>query len=453
MRADARAEGIRLAPWWRLGLVAGLALAGLGSVSALLRPFDVPGPVRPPAPEVISAPTVAEPAEGPHPAVVAPARLPAMRLSERLRRVVEVRRGDTLVALLQRAGMGRAEAHEVADRLAKGPFDPRGLRPGQALELELERRRGSVRLAGLSIPVDFAREVRLLRTDEGYAVREVALPVVRRPQLAAGTIEDSLYLAAQAQGVPAALVMELVRLLSWDVDFQRDIQPGDRFELLYEQEEQPERGERRLGDILFAALHLSGSTVAFYRFERADGRVDYYDPRGRSLRKSLLRTPVDGVRISSGFGMRLHPILGYTRMHKGVDFAAPSGTPVYAAGDGVIEFVGWRGAYGNYIRIRHNSRYETAYAHLSRFAEKIRRGARVRQGQVIGYVGNTGRSTGPHLHYEILVNGSHVNPLTVRQPSNEELAGRELEQFRKTVAAIDALRARLARAQLVASRE
>lgn len=450
MSRDASRPRSTFTGWRRAALAAALLLAG-GAALALLRPFDASGPGRPASP-ALPEPVVAAPADLPA-AMVPPARLPPRHLPARIHRVVEVARGDTLVTVLQRVGVGRAEAHEVATRLVRGPFDPRGLRPGQALELELEPVREGVRLAGLSIAVDFARELRLVRDGDDYALEQVELPVVRRPQLATGTVEDSLFLAATAQGVPAALVMELVRLLSWDVDFQRDLQPGDRFVILYEEEEQPDRGDRRPGGILYAALELSGQTLAFYRFEHADGRVEYYDRQGRSLRKSLLRTPVDGARISSRFGLRHHPILGFTKMHKGIDFAAPVGTPVYAAGDGVVEFAGRNGSYGNYVRIRHNGEYKTAYAHLSRFAKGIRRGVRVRQGQVIGYVGSTGRSTGPHLHYEILVGGRQVNPLSVRQPSSEKLAGAELERFRRTVAAIDALRERLARTSLVASRE
>ncbi len=391
-----------------------------------------------------------------------PARLPdldpalAPPREARLRpiaRRLEVSRGDTLMEMLVRAGIPRAEAHEAIRRLARR-FDPRDLKPGQALLVELlPAADGAVRLASLALDVDFARRLRLERTGEGFALEDVALPVVRRPRLATGVIEDSLYLAGKGRGVPDRVLMELVRLLSWDVDFQRDLQPGDRFELLWEELERADGGDRRVGEVLYGRLEVAGRTVAFYRFEREDGRVGYYGPDGRSLRKALLRTPVDGARISSRFGKRRHPILGYTRMHKGVDFAAPRGTPIYAAGDGVVTYAGRKGSFGVYARIRHNGRYVTAYAHMARLARGIRRGVRVRQGQVIGYVGSTGRSTGPHLHFEVLVNGRQVNPLKIRQPSSERLAGRELERFRRTMAAIDALRTRLARRPVIASRQ
>ena len=181
--------------------------------------------------------------------------------------------------------------------------------------------------------------------------------------------------------------------------------------------------------MLFAALTLSGQRRELTRFTPSSGKTDYFDQKGRSVRKTLMRTPIDGARLSSGFGMRRHPILGYSRMHRGVDFAAPKGTPIYAAGDGVVERAGRNGGYGKYIRLRHNGSYKTAYAHLSGYAKGVKRGRRVRQGQIIGYVGSTGQSTGPHLHYEVMVNGKQVNPRKIKLPSGEKLKGADLEAF------------------------
>lgn len=368
---------------------------------------------------------------------------------------VEVRRGDTLLSILLSAGVGTAEAHEAVSSLS-GMYDPRQLRPGQFLTLELERTRrgdGALRLAGLSFAVDPRRELALSRAgDGGFVARTVERELSAMPRIAAGTIEDSLYAAAVRQEVPQSTLAEAIRLLSWDVDFQRDIQPGDRFELLY-QELVTEDGESALGgDLLYVALELQGRIVEAFRFEE-DGQVSWYDREGRSLRKSLLRTPVDGARLSSRFGKRRHPILGYTRMHKGVDFAAPTGTPIYAAGDGVVVMAGRNGSYGNYVRIRHNREYQTAYAHMSRIARGIREGVRVRQGQVIGYVGSTGRSTGPHLHYEVLRAGRQVNPLEIAGTVAQRLEGEALKIFRRKVAEVDALRHRLTAERLVASRD
>ena len=387
----------------------------------------------------------------PSPAVTAaPMRLaPTTRISKQ----VEVRRGDTLLRILLRLGISRAQAHEAIASL-KGVYDPRRLRPGQYLTVELERLRSGdsdLRLASLSLAVDFEKKVQLARKDDGaFEAATLDAPLLRRPALASGTISGSLYKAASAAGVPQQTLGELVRLFSWDIDFQRDIQPGDRFAILYEEMLSADRRRRRGGDILYAAFELGGEQITAYRFVRADGSVGYYDRSGRSVRKSLLRTPVDGARLSSRFGKRRHPVLGYTRMHKGVDFAAPRGTPIYAAGDGTVVFAGRNRGYGNYVKIRHNGTYTTAYAHMNRIAEGIRRGKRVRQGQVIGYVGSTGLVTGPHLHYEVLRQGRQINPLKLKKLAAERLAGAEREAFLRKVAEIDALRHRLARQQLLA---
>jgi len=224
-------------------------------------------------------------------------------------------------------------------------------------------------------------------------------------------------------------VSAIVKLFSWDVDFQRDVQPGDHFAAIYDHMTDDAGNAAGLGVIAYAALELNGRVIKAYRFKRSDGSVDYYNEDGRPLRKWLLRTPVDGARLSSRFGARRHPILGYTRMHKGVDFAAASGTPIYAAGDGRVEVVGRNKGYGNYVRIRHNAEYSTAYGHMSRFAKGLRRGQMVKQGTIIGYVGATGLATGPHLHYEILQAGAQINPLSVKTIEQVQLAGADLRRF------------------------
>jgi len=257
----------------------------------------------------------------------------------------------------------------------------------------------------------------------------------------AGEIDSSLYLAGRKAGVPDAMLAELIRAFSWDVDFQRDVREGDGFEVMFEQAVDADGRAVHAGPMRFAALTLSGKRHAIYLHTTGDGDTDYFDERGKSARKALMRTPIDGARLSSGFGSRRHPILGYTKMHRGVDFAAPQGTPIYAAGNGTVVAAGPNGAYGNYIQIRHNGEYSTAYAHLRAFARGVGKGKRVAQGQIIGYVGTTGRSTGPHLHYEILVRGARTNPMKVRMPSGRALAGDELKKFEETR---DAVRARYA---------
>ena len=355
---------------------------------------------------------------------------------------VVVQRGDTLLQILLRSGIDRAEAHEVVGTLST-LYDPRRLRVGQAMAVEVERAGDALeapRLAALSLNLDFGNDLRVERDENGeFAARKVDRDLVQSVHAAHAVVDTSLYHTARRHAVPDEALVNLANIFSWDVDFQRDIHPGDSFELVYEQVESPD-GEVRGGDVLFASLRLRGRSVHAYRYEYADGRHGYYDADGRSLRKWLMRTPIDGARLSSGFGPRKHPILGYTRMHRGVDFAAPPGTPIYAAGDGVLDYVGRNGAYGNFIRIQHNNEFSTAYAHMSRFADGVTKGSRVRQGQVIAYVGSTGRSTGPHLHYEVLQNGVQINPMSIKPQTASRLTGAELQRFRGQIEMIDAKR-------------
>ncbi|MGZ8996890.1 MAG: M23 family metallopeptidase, partial [Rhodospirillales bacterium] len=262
--------------------------------------------------------------------------------------------------------------------------------------------------------------------------------------LAGGIISSSLFADAAASGAPDAVILEMIRAFSYDVDFQRDIHPGDRFSILFEQVSDRDGNVLASGDLLHARLVLAGKEHSLYRHVGADGEPGYYTRDGRSVRTSLLRTPVNGARLSSAFGMRRHPVLGFSRMHRGIDFAAPTGTPVYASGDGRVSFVGRNNGYGNYVRIDHDGGYATAYAHLSRFASGLKHNARVRQGQVIGHVGSTGVSTGPHLHYEIFVDGRQVNPLEVKAVGQARLTAGEMVRFAAAVAEVDGHHARLA---------
>jgi murein DD-endopeptidase MepM/ murein hydrolase activator NlpD len=369
---------------------------------------------------------------------------------------VIVRRGDTLSNILDRARIDAAEAHAVVQSL-RGVYDPRDLKVGQELLItaEDERDEGTPRrLVGLALDLDFEHQIQIRRGPDGsYSASKQERPHRRELVIRAGTIDDSLFLSADRAAVPRSITIDLIRLFSWDVDFQRDIRAGDGFEALFEEVSlEHDTSAVRGGDLLYAGLTLSGEVLDAFRFEPEDGEVEYFDRTGKSLRKFLLRTPVDGARLSSRFGMRRHPILGYSLMHKGIDFAAPKGTPIFAAGSGRVVAAGRNGGYGNYIRLRHSGEYSTAYAHLSRFAKGIRPGQRVRQGQVIGYIGTTGRSTGPHLHYEVLRNDKQTNPLDVKQPPNTQLAGADLERFSQEVARIDRLRAELTGDTQVASK-
>ena len=245
-------------------------------------------------------------------------------------------------------------------------------------------------------------------------------------------IEKNLYIDAQKNNLPTEIFIELVKLLSYSIDFQRDIKPFSKFELIYENLYDYKNSFIMPGDIIFSKVILEKKTfLEMFKFNLGKSEYDYFDAEGNSIRKKLMRTPIDGARLSSGFGNRRHPILGYNKMHKGVDFAAKRGTPILAAGDGIVERANKYGGYGNYIRIKHNSEYKTAYAHLFKFAKGIKKGKYVKQGSIIGYVGSSGRSTGPHLHYEIILNNRQVNPYKLKLPEGEKLNKKLLKEFAK----------------------
>ncbi len=348
-------------------------------------------------------------------------------------RIVKLGKGDTVAGILQNAGVSSAEAY-YAVKAMSAHYDPRQAKPGQEISLlfaPVSSPDTPLNLQKLELKLDPTKEVVVRKDGEQSFKAEVAEKKVEKQNYARyANIETSLYGSALRAGIPAPVVAELIRIYSWDVDFQRDIRRGDHIEVLYDTLETEDGDLARYGDITYARLHVGGRDLPVYRFETTDGRVDYFQPDGMSIRKALMKTPVDGARLSSGFGMRKHPVLGYNRMHKGVDFAAPVGTPIYAAGDGVIEKIERYGSYGNYIRIRHNSTLKTAYAHMHKFAKNMSRGKRVEQGQVIGYIGATGRVTGPHLHFEVLVDNQQVNPGRVDLPTGERLRGKELEKFK-----------------------
>ena len=244
-------------------------------------------------------------------------------------------------------------------------------------------------------------------------------------------ISNSLYADGINNNIPNQILIKLIQLFSFDLDFQRDIQKDTKVSISYEKIFVKNKSDYALGDIEYAKITIKNNTLEYFKFLTDDGFIDYFNRQGKNVKKSILKTPIDGARISSSFGMRKHPISGFNKMHKGVDFAAPIGTPVYAGGNGVIEMVGVNGGYGKYIRIRHNNEYKTAYAHLSAYRKGISKGVRVNQGEVIGYVGSTGRSTGPHLHYEIIYQNKKVNPLKLKLPSGKILKGDELARFKK----------------------
>jgi murein DD-endopeptidase MepM/ murein hydrolase activator NlpD len=359
----------------------------------------------------------------------------AMQKPEKPRfREVEIGKGETVAGVLQQAGLDGNEAHQAVKALGKY-FDVRKIQSGQKIDLHFRPdSQGEMSLAKMELQLDPIKQVNVVRAGAQDFVAELAeKELVARTHAKVAKIQTSLYGSAARAEIPQSVIAELIRIYSWNIDFQRDIQPGDKIEVLYDSNETVDGDYSRLGDVLYASLTIGGRQIPIYRFEMDNGRVDYFGPDGSSTRKTLMKTPIDGARISSGFGMRRHPVLGYTKMHKGMDFAAPTGTPIYAAGDGKIEYAGRFSSYGNYIKISHNSKLKTAYAHMSRFAKGIKVGTRVKQGQIIGYVGSTGRSTGPHLHYEVLVNNRQVNPKSINLPTGEQLSGKELKRFKSHV--------------------
>ena len=350
---------------------------------------------------------------------------------------LKVRRGDTFEKVLNRGGVPSPDT-AGAIRALKKIYDLRRLQPGTEIFLQLQppaAKKGAETLLSIDFIADGDVEISVLRNGpQSFAAKRFDRTLVPKVSYGRGVVRSSLYVAGKDAKIPAAILANLVGLYSFDVDFQRDVQPGDSFEVLYERLTDEAGEPVREGDIVVASMTLTGSTTTLYRFKTKTGFSDYFDENGQSAQKSLLRTPTDAARISSGFGRRKHPILGYNRMHRGIDFAAPPGTPVYAAGDGVIEKAGWAGAYGRYIRIRHNGNYKTAYAHLRRIAAGVKAGTRIKQRQVIGYIGASGRVTGPHLHYEVLFNGRHINPRKIRLAAGYKLKGKDLARFKAGVA-------------------
>ncbi len=318
-----------------------------------------------------------------------------------------LKNGEGLGKLLRRAGYEATDVAAAVDAVS-------GRASLRALPVGLDVR---VTPGGFAFTTRNGRDIFAIDDpEEGWVAFSAIRPVERYLSFAQGVINDSIYRAAADSNIPDDALAEYVRIMGFSVDFQREIRSGDAFELLM----------------------LSGSQLGFYRFDHDGSRVGWYDRNGNSAARTLIRTPISGARLSSSYGMRKHPISGYNRMHKGVDFAAPTGTPIIAAGSGVVTKSGWLGSYGRYIRIRHNSTYDTAYAHMSRIARGITPGRRVEQGQIIGYVGSSGRSTGPHLHYEILVNNRKVNPLTVSLPTGEKIPAELLADFRSQVELVEA---------------
>lgn len=339
---------------------------------------------------------------------------------------LEVANGDTLIDMLIGQKVPSAEAHNVVAAL-KPEFNPRSLRIGQKISLTLARHESlddSAAVKELAIKLPNLSTVELEREAEGkFAVAAIKETLVNTPTHAVGTVRSSLSQAAADAGINGGAYAEIVQAFSYDVDFQRDIHPGDKIAVLLDKKISKGGEVGGYDNVRYASLTLLGKKHEIFKY---DGT--WYDAKGNTVKKSLLRTPINAARITSGFGMRRHPILGYSKMHQGTDFGAATGTPIMAAGDGIVKVRGWQGGYGNFVLIQHNGTYATAYGHMSRFGN-IKQGGRVKQGQIIGYVGTTGRSTGPHLHYEVRANGRQVNPAAKQFNLASGLTGRQKANF------------------------
>jgi murein DD-endopeptidase MepM/ murein hydrolase activator NlpD len=348
--------------------------------------------------------------------------------------------GGTLIEALRKLGVSMQDSVAASGTLVE-LFDPRKFKAGQSFRVRLspsQEDAADLCLEGLEFSPETDRLISLQhRSHTEFAAAESAIEHAPDLALREGSIDTSLFEAAQAAEVPAPIVLETYRVLAHAIDFQRDLRSGDQFAVGYEIFDD---GSGRLheGRLVYAALGAGERNVRVFRYTTSDGFEGFFDQSGASIATSLLRTPVDGARLSSLYGKRDHPILNYTRMHRGLDFAAPRGTPVLAAGDGVVVRRERFGSFGNYVRIKHDTSYATAYAHLSGYARGLQRGERVRQGEVIGYVGATGLATGPNLHFEVLRDDRQVNPMALKLPPRKRRAGEELERFESAKAKLRA---------------
>ena len=346
------------------------------------------------------------------------------------KKIIKVVAGDSLQKILLKEKISKEEVNKIYQK-TKGIIDLTKIRQGQTITIVFRIKQNKPSISRITFQVDELSTAYIYyrnKTDD-YEVRLNQKNLERVNFLAKGIIVNSLFASAQKIDVDAEVIVEFARIFGFEIDFQRDIRKNDEFQIFYERFEDDEGENFKNGNILFAYLKNSGREIKLYRYKDSKNNIGYFTPDGKSIEKALMKTPINGARLSSGFGFRKHPILGYNKLHQGTDFAARRGTPVMASGSGTVERASWFGAYGKYVRIRHNSTYKTAYAHLSKFGRNIKAGRKVRQGQIIGYVGSTGRSTGPHLHYEVLVNNKRTNSQRLKLPSGKKLSKNEMENF------------------------
>ena len=336
-------------------------------------------------------------------------------------------KGESIYELLKKYKVSSQTINDILNAVIPY-YDLGQMKAGKKLEIIFDLNND---LNGISFNIDQITKLQIALIDNSFKVFFYKKPYKIKNNFSEIIISSNLYNDSEAFGLPRSIFFELVKILSFSLDFQRDIRKYTTFLVLYENLHDYKNNLITTGKILYSKVLLKNDSIEMYLFKSNDKEADFYDSAGKSIRKTLMKTPIDGARLSSGFGKRRHPILGYNKMHRGIDFAAKRGTPIYAAGDGIIERANFYGAYGRYIRIRHNSQYKTAYAHLSKFARDVKRNIKVKQGQVIGYVGTSGRSTGPHLHYEVIFNKKQINPLKLKMPELNTLNKNEMLDFNK----------------------
>ena len=350
----------------------------------------------------------------------------------------KIKSGETFDKILESYSIEKSEILKIKNSL-KDKVNLNKLNTKQIIQFNLDKTNNKI--SEFEYQTSNTQKIFLKRNIESDKFKEEILSIKLDKKIVynENIILQSLYKAATDENIPANTIIEFARIYGFQVDFQRDIRKQDKFQIMYEIFLNEKNEIVETGEILFANLKLSGQDNSLYYFDK-DGSEGHYDKNGKSVKKALMKTPINGARLSSPFGMRKHPIDGFNKMHRGTDFAAPMGTPIMASGDGVVKKAGWCGGGGNCVKIKHNSTYQTIYAHMSKFARGIKTGVRVKQGQTIGYVGSTGKSTGPHLHYEVIVNGKKVNSQKLKLPSGKILKGKERKNFETKKIKLDVLK-------------
>ena len=350
----------------------------------------------------------------------------------------KIKSGETFDKILKKYSINKKEILEIKESLIK-KVNINKLNTNQKIEIILDQTNNKIK--EFVFQISNKEKIYLSRDDRDVKFNEkiIIIKLDKKIIFKENSILQSLYKAATDQNIPPNTIIEFARIYGFQIDFQRDIRKDDKFQILYEVFIDKNKKVVETGEIIYANLKLSGQDNSLYYFDKEDV-LGHYDKNGKSVQKALMKTPINGARLSSSFGLRKHPIDGFTKMHRGTDFAAPTGTPIMASGNGIIKKVGWCGGGGNCIKIKHNSTYETVYAHMSKFARGMKTGVRVKQGQTIGFVGSTGKSTGPHLHYEVIVNGKKVNSQTLKLPSGKILKGKNRQLFETNKIKIDVLK-------------